>query len=65
ADPSAAIGIYADGLSIPVLKDWLTDEEKLKQWAVNDKHPDGYVDVMIKPLFAETPKPGPPDLLKN
>ncbi|OIB02117.1 hypothetical protein AK95_04190 [Paenibacillus sp. LC231] len=65
ADPSAAIGIYADGLSIPVLKDWLTDEEKLKQWAVNDKHPDGYVDVMIKPLFAETTKPGPPDLLKN
>jgi multiple sugar transport system substrate-binding protein len=65
ADPSSAIGIYADGLSIPVLRDWLTDEQKLKQWAVNDKHPDGYVDVMIKPLFNKNTKPGPPDLLKN
>ncbi|GGG22649.1 ABC transporter substrate-binding protein [Paenibacillus abyssi] len=65
ADPAASVGIYADGLSIPVLKDWLTDEQKLSQWAVNDKHPDGYVDVMIKPLFDENTKPGPADLLKN
>ncbi|WP_424769311.1 ABC transporter substrate-binding protein [Paenibacillus sp. sgz302251] len=65
ADPGSAIGIYSDGLSIPVLKEWLTDEEKLNQWAVNDKHPDGYIDVMIKPLFEESTKPGPADLLKN
>jgi multiple sugar transport system substrate-binding protein len=65
ANPSAAIGIYADGLSIPVLKEWLTDEEKLNQWAVNETHPDGYVDVMIKPLFSENTKPGPVDLVKN
>jgi multiple sugar transport system substrate-binding protein len=65
ADPGGATGIYSDGLSIPVVKEWLTNKEKLNKWAVNDKHPDGYVDVMINPLFDSKTKPGPADLLKN
>jgi len=51
ANPDNAMKFYTSGISIPVLKDWLTDDVKLKQWTDNEQHPKGYVTGMLQPLL--------------
>lgn len=56
---------YSAGISIPVLKAWLTEEEKLAQWTTNDAHPSGYVDGLLTPLVEAPIVKTPGDYVAN
>lgn len=56
---------YSEGISIPVLKDWLMEEDKLAQWTTNDAHPSGYVGGLLTPLVESKVIVDPGDTLKN
>lgn len=56
---------YSEGISIPVLKDWLMDEEKLAQWTNNATHPSGYVGGLLTPLVESPITSAPTDYVRN
>lgn len=49
ADPENSLDLHKKGLWMPLMKEWYTDEEKLKLWALdNPAHPEGYVDCFAE-----------------
>lgn len=49
ADPENSLDLHKKGLWMPLMKEWYTDEEKLKLWATdNAAHPEGYVDCFVE-----------------
>lgn len=56
---------YTAGISIPVLKDWLSDADKLAQWTENDTHPSGYVGSLLTPLVESPITSAPSDYVRN
>lgn len=64
ANPEYSLDFYTSGISIPVLKKWLTDPELLKKWTDNPAHPSGFIPAMIGPLLTD-PVGSPPDYIKN
>lgn len=56
---------YAEGISIPVLRDWLMDKDKLAQWTRNPMHPSGYVGSLLTPLVESSVIVDPADYMKN
>lgn len=53
ADPNKAIDLYADGLWMPVFKEWYTDPELIDRWvnANPAAHPPGFKDAMMRQLL--------------
>lgn len=48
AQPENSLDLHKGGLWMPLLKDWYVDDDKLKEWAMdNPAHPEGYVDSFV------------------
>jgi len=66
ADPHEALELYADGLWMPVLKDWYTEPGLIAKWvdANPEAHPPGFRDAMMRQLI-ENGVPGVGYYVKN
>ncbi len=51
-DPESTLSFHADGLWMPLKKDWYTDKNKLARWAIgNPAHPEGFVDAFVNQVL--------------
>lgn len=46
ANAESNIGVYQDGVWIPTIKSWFSEEAKLKSWTDNDRHNEQYIQVV-------------------
>jgi multiple sugar transport system substrate-binding protein len=52
ANPEKSLSLHAQGLWMPLMKEWYTNEELLAKWAmVKPAHPDGYIDAFVNPVL--------------
>ncbi len=65
ADPENALPFYTSGISIPVIKSWLEDADKLQLWTDNEQHPAGYVGGLLEPLATGKAPSTMADTIKN
>ncbi len=64
-DPANSIDVHKNGLWMPLMKKYYTDQNLVNQWAVNNPaHPQGYVDAILKPALTNL-KQHPSSYVKN
>ncbi len=56
-DPATSLDLMADGLWMPLMKNWYTDPALVSKWAeIEPAHPDGYKDAIMNMSLNHTKK---------